>query len=644
VVQIFPAGHREKWRGYSLRYRAEIDGLRAVAIISVILFHAGFEFFSGGFVGVDIFFVISGYLITTIILAELDAGKFSIVNFYERRARRILPALYLVLAVCMPFAWLLLLPSDMTSFSKSLLTISAFISNIFFWSERGYFGTATELKPLIHTWSLAIEEQYYLIFPILLIVLANRRRVFLIITLTVAGVVSLGLSAWLTKVHADSAFYLLPTRFWELLIGSFVAIQGFYFKINSNDKPPYHQSLEIFGFILIIYSVLFFDNETSFPGYAALVPTVGAALIIHNATSNSLVGSVLSNKILVGIGLISYSAYLWHQPIFAFTRHHSSSNPSQLTFLVLAVFTLAIAFFSWKYIEQPFRNKEIWSRKHIFLFSFSGLVLFAAAGIIGWKTDGFMLRYSKEDHALLRSFIGGDVYNDARFDSLKLTDFDKDSVKKRVVVIGDSFGKDLVNAIAESRLSQYVQLSTHQINGECGNLYLNEDFSVRIKEVHLPRCQVLGWYQNDRLQKLIEQSDAIWLGSAWQPWVAELLPQSIKNIEENFKKPVLIFGRKSFGEISPKLILQLPAAQRYSHVEKMDAEHIIVNERMREILPAEQFVDISMLLCGDETFCRIFTDSGGLISFDGTHLTQDGAKYLGEALYRQPFVRLFLEK
>ncbi len=509
--------------------------------ISVILFHAGFEFFSGGFVGVDVFFVISGYLITTIILAELDAGKFSIVNFYERRARRILPALYVVLAACMPFAWLLLLPSDMTSFSKSLLTISAFISNIFFWSERGYFGTATELKPLVHTWSLAIEEQYYLIFPILLIVLANRRRVFLIITLTVAGVVSLGLSAWLTKVHADSAFYLLPTRFWELLIGSFVAIQGFYFKINSNDKPPYNQSLEIFGFILIIYSVLFFDNETSFPGYAALVPTVGAALIIHNATSNSLVGSILSNKILVGIGLISYSAYLWHQPIFAFTRHQASSNPSQLTFLVLAVFTLAIAFFSWKYIEQPFRNKEIWSRKHIFLFSFAGLALFAAAGIIGWKTDGLMFRYSKEDRALLRSFIGADAYNDARFDSLKLTDFDKDSVKKRVVVIGDSYGKDLVNAIAESRLSQYVQLSTHQINGECGNLYLNEDFSVRIEEVHLPRCKVLGWYQNDRLQRLIEQSDAIWLGSAWQLWVAELLPQSIKNIEENIQKTRIDF-------------------------------------------------------------------------------------------------------
>lgn len=221
-----------------MRYRAEIDGLRAVAVISVILFHAGFEFFSGGFVGVDIFFVISGYLITTIILAELDAGKFSIVNFYERRARRILPALYLVLAACMPFAWLLLLPSDMMSFSKSLLTISAFISNIFFWSERGYFGTATELKPLIHTWSLAIEEQYYPIFPILLIVLANKRRVFLIVTLTVAGVVSLGLSAWLTKVHADSAFYLLPTRLWELLIGSFVAIQGFYFSNNSNWLLP----------------------------------------------------------------------------------------------------------------------------------------------------------------------------------------------------------------------------------------------------------------------------------------------------------------------------------------------------------------------------------------------------------------------
>jgi peptidoglycan/LPS O-acetylase OafA/YrhL len=213
-------------------YRREIDGLRALAVLPVILFHAGFDSFSGGFVGVDVFFVISGYLITTIILAELEQGKFSIVNFYERRARRILPALFLVMLVCLPFAWLWLLPIDMKDFSRSLIAVSVFVSNILFWRESGYFDTATELKPLLHTWSLAVEEQFYVVFPLLLILLWRLGRRWILVTLGLAFFASLALSEWATYANRSAAFYLLPTRGWELLLGAFAA----FYLSKSNHK------------------------------------------------------------------------------------------------------------------------------------------------------------------------------------------------------------------------------------------------------------------------------------------------------------------------------------------------------------------------------------------------------------------------
>ena len=193
-----------------MQYRREIDGLRAIAVLPVILFHAGFETFGGGFVGVDVFFVISGYLITTIILGELEQGKFSIVNFYERRARRILPALFLVMLVCIPFAWLWLLPSDMKDFAQSLVAVSVFASNILFWRESGYFDTAAELKPLLHTWSLAVEEQFYVLFPLLLMLFWKLGKRWILVTLGLAFIASLALAQWAAYAKPAAAFYLLP--------------------------------------------------------------------------------------------------------------------------------------------------------------------------------------------------------------------------------------------------------------------------------------------------------------------------------------------------------------------------------------------------------------------------------------------------
>ena len=298
-------------------YRREIDGLRALAILPILLFHAGFKTFSGGFVGVDVFFVISGYLITTIIVRERQENSFSRLAFYERRARRILPALFLMMAVCMLSAWVCLLPNDMLHFSKSVKAVALFFSNHLFYKESGYFDTASELKPLLHTWSLAIEEQYYLLFPPLTLAVWRLGKRWILGVLAMIAFLSFSLAVWGSYYKPAAAFFLLPARAWEFLLGGFLAFYILEFK-NVNVSTTIKQMVSSLGLLLILYSVFSFEKNTPFPGIYALAPTIGAALIIVFAAPNTFVGAILSSSLFVGIGLISYSTYLWHQPLFVF--------------------------------------------------------------------------------------------------------------------------------------------------------------------------------------------------------------------------------------------------------------------------------------------------------------------------------------
>jgi peptidoglycan/LPS O-acetylase OafA/YrhL len=372
-----------------MKYRAEIDGLRALAVVPVILFHAGFELFSGGFVGVDVFFVISGYLITTILIEDIENQRFSLVNFYERRARRILPALFFVMFVCIPFAWMWMLPSQMKDFSQSLVAVSLFASNILFWRESGYFDAAAEEKPLLHTWSLAVEEQYYVLFPIFLFLAwrYGKNRVFWMIV--VMASISLLLSEWGWRNKATANFYLAPTRAWELFAGS---IAAFIVQKNGVQKNNF---LALLGLAAIIFSIFAYDESTPFPSVYALVPVLGVVLLVLYADKETLVAKLLSTKIFVGIGLISYSAYLWHQPLFAFARIRMIEHPSLLLMLALSFLSILLAYLTWSYIEKPFRNKKKASRFNILAFSLSGLVLFSMLGLYGHIKNGLYERYPK---------------------------------------------------------------------------------------------------------------------------------------------------------------------------------------------------------------------------------------------------------
>jgi len=385
-----------------MRYRTEIDGLRAVAVIPVIFYHAGFSLFGGGFVGVDVFFVISGYLITTIILDDLERGTFSILNFYERRARRILPALFFVLGASTCLAWFFYSNDDLLSFSRSLAGVTVFSSNLVFWKESGYFDTVGELKPLLHTWSLAVEEQYYLIFPVCLILAWRLGRRWILILMLLLGVVSLGLAQWAAAAHPTAAFYLLPTRGWEILIGAGVAMYLSRRELGTPDRTLSEVSVWT-GSLLLAFSIFAFNKRTPFPSLYTLAPTLGTALIILFATQNTTIGRLLGNKLFVGVGLVSYSAYLWHQPLFAFIRYRSLNEPTASLLIALAGVSVAFAYLSWRHVEKPFRNKQTCSRKQIFLFGAIGAVVFLSAGLLGYVK---VSNAEKKAHLSVSSYSG----------------------------------------------------------------------------------------------------------------------------------------------------------------------------------------------------------------------------------------------
>lgn len=446
-----------------MNYRKEIDGLRALAVMPVILFHAGFDTFRGGFIGVDVFFVISGYLITSIILAEKNAGTFSLLNFYERRARRILPALFFVLAVSILFAWFWLLPDELKQFSQSLIAVAIFASNILFWQESGYFDLGVELRPLLHTWSLAVEEQYYVLFPLFIILAWKLGKRWIALLLFVGALTSLGAAQWGAYNKPAATFFLLPTRVWELAIGALLSIytsQRQQIQISNEIR----QFGSILGLLLILYAVFVFSSNTPYPSLYGLVPTIGTALIILCATPLTLVGRVLASKLIVAIGLISYSAYLWHQPLFAFARQRSLTEPSKLTFLWLSIAALALAYFSWRFIERPFRQPGVITREKVFVFSVVGSLLFVVIGAIGIRFDGFSARFTPQERAVLRSaqlenvrkemmiFQRGVCFADLQQNYMTLIEnqcVSNLSEKPRAIVFGDSHAAHLYSGVKD---------------------------------------------------------------------------------------------------------------------------------------------------------------------------------------------------
>ena len=616
-----------------MKYRPEIDGLRALAVLPVILFHAGFSIFSGGFVGVDIFFVISGYLISSIIIRELDEDRFSIVNFYERRARRILPALFFVIFLCLPVTWFWLAPADFASFGKSLFGVSIFSSNIMFWKESGYFTQAAELKPLLHTWSLAVEEQYYVFFPIFLMLFWRFKMNLVLILLVIGFFASIFFSHWASLVAPSFNFYLLPSRAWELLLGVFSAIYLRY--SGSPQNSIISQGLSLLGLVFILTSIFVFDDHTRFPSFYALLPTLGAVLLIIWAVPGTATNHLLSIKFFAGVGLISYSAYLWHQPLLAFARHRLDAPPTALM-LCLSIASLLIAYISWRWVEGPFRDKNFFSRQQIFT---SSLIASFFVGIIGlgiWGSKGAVFRFSAEDQKILTNFQSPGKYTSKRHNSLILAEFHPLSEIK-ILIIGDSFAQDLTNAVFESQSDKVnlnkLSVSTYYISGKCGVLFIPPE-SLPIEDLKDENnCRKSpNFHSSSILLERIEEADRIWVASAWKDTQFPFMRESIENIK-SFNSNVVIFGSKNFGTIKESQFMFEGGLSAWEMSRPMRQTHISLNEKLAKEIPNHTtFVNVSQRICKSSSHCRN-SDGVDVFSYDGGHLTPYGANYVGGVLF-----------
>ena len=379
----------------TVSHRNDVDGLRAVAVLGVLIYHFNFGFLSGGFTGVDVFFVISGFVISNSIVSDIDSGKFSVVNFYFKRFRRIIPAYIAVVLLATIAATIILLPDDLLDYAKSEISAGLYYSNFYFWKTSGYFQAAAHTKPLLHTWSLAVEEQFYIFAPLLIWGIHryfHRRWIAVLLPIAVLSFIS-GVAAIYTAPTAG--FFLLPTRAWELLTGSLVALAGWRLPENR----LYREGAALVGAALILFGMVHLIESDPFPGWNALLPCVGTALIILAGKNLATPGYTPSiNRLLatspfVWIGLISYSLYLVHWPIVSFMRYLSLREPTIGEGLLMLAASVALAWLSWRFVERPFRVVNVRRRAMVFAGAAMAAAISFMIGEIGILNNGFPERF-----------------------------------------------------------------------------------------------------------------------------------------------------------------------------------------------------------------------------------------------------------
>ena len=630
-----------------MQYRAEIDGLRALAVLPVILFHAGFEWFSGGFIGVDIFFVISGYLITTILIEDIENQRFSLVNFYERRARRILPALFFVMFVCILFAWMWMLPTEMKDFSQSLIAVSLFASNVLFWRTSGYFAAVAEEKPLLHTWSLAVEEQYYVLFPIFLILAwrFGKNRVFWFIVVMAA--ISLLLSEWGWRNTPTANFYLAPTRAWELFAGSIAAF------IVQKKGVQRSNLLALLGLAAIIFSIFVYDETTPFPSVYALVPVLGVVLLIMFADKETIAAKFLSTKGFVGIGLISYSAYLWHQPLFAFARLRQIDN--YVVFLALILATFLLAYISWRCIELPLKNKNIFKRRHIFMGTAIGFMLFMLIGYSGHITNGFKGRLTQDQNEFL-AYFENELPNQNYFnrtgipekywDACNFYDIEADRVGNPTKVPVEI--DEICTENAKTQDVLFVWGDSHAQQYSYGiKKVLGDRFAVRqvassgcnprlvVETSSYDYCQKSNF---EALRFVYESKPAVVLLAQNSNHDVDSFVNLIDKLKEVGVSKVLLMGPSPHWEIDlPEILIRDVDNIPERLLRYQDKKILSINEELRKHFShyeGVEFVNVIEILCDVQGCLVHFGDDvkSNITSWDYAHLTPIASEFVAEKL------------
>jgi len=617
----------------SKEYRPELNGLRALAVMLVLLYHLDFEWMKGGFLGVDIFLVISGYFISRNIIYELQQGKFTFYGFYTKRLRRLFPALIFTLILVLVAGYYLLTPSNLERLGKSTIYSSLSFSNFFFWSESGYFDLGANLKPLLHMWSLSLEEQFYLFWPLLLFLLYRyfKRHILLFILLFIIG--SIFLSEWYFSTDQSAVFFLIPFRMFEFLLGaSCIWLERVYIK-RSNFLQ---EILFLVGLLLIIFSAFYFSNETKMPGLLSLIPCLGAVLIIYGGRANKL-SWILKNKTVELIGKSSYSIYLIHWPLVVYYSYWTLSSFNLATQIILGLISILLGVLMWYFIENTFRYAKnidtkldrVWVAIPVSLL----LINLLSANVL--RSNGFPDRFPGELY-MSKEEILENRKSYWKESNSKSTILKGETGKGKIIMFGNSQAIDLIYALRNNGFE--AKIISLQTAGKCFN------FSQPIKEIDADLCAKKK--EANLNNNNWENADAIYLHDHWPQLDLIGLRKILKNIRELSNAPVFVFGPKLIYDhhipeiartshsLNPKVINNY--AKKYSKIELKTDINDKLKDEFRDPFYTENniiYIDILSLQGGDnlDEF-EIVSKDLKFLYFDRGHFTEQGSKELGEKI------------
>ena len=593
-----------------MNYRRDIDGLRAIAILPVIFFHAGFNNFDYGYLGVDIFFVISGFLITSFIVNDLKLEKFKVLNFFDRRARRILPGLVFIMIASIPLALVYMQPDDLENFGQSLFATSLFSNNILLYLTSGYWDIASEFKPLLHTWSLSVEEQYYVVFPFLMILIWKLKSFWLMFLLFLfLSIISFFYyyfgSFGNESIESRASFLLLFGRAWQILLGAIGALISLKVitKIDTV-KKFYKEFICLLGISLILlsmfHSLIFELNQI----YLPVLASIGTLLLLVFSNQNLIATALLRSKLFVWIGLISYSLYLWHQPIFAFARIRSFDEPSFVSMILLILFLIPLATLSFK-LERFFKNPKNVNNRIFYSSLTVSLIIICSAGLTFHFSNGFYKNYNEltAPYLVEDKFYDNDGYI---VDAFKFQDLEFSGNKKNLIIYGDSFARDFINM------------------GRSNDYFKNYEFTIRPYN-----CFNKQNYTDEEKFNLIKEGDLIIISYRILPSEASkrCFKNKISYLEKN-KIDFLVIGTKDFG-----YNINRPLKDKiYDFKAKPSEEILEFNDFLKNNVPNEKFIDLLNLISSEDGV-PLFTDDNKLMSIDRAHLTYFGAKEVGKIIF-----------
>lgn len=636
-----------------MKYRPEIDGLRAIAVVPVVLFHAGVPGFSGGYLGVDVFFVISGFLITSIVAKQARENRFSVKTFYERRARRLMPALFAMLAAVVAGGWMYAPPRYLREVGESLIAVVLYVSNIVFWRRSDYFATDAELNPLLHTWSLSVEEQFYVLFPTCLVLAIRYRPTLARWFIVAAMLLSFGVGEWASHASHQAAFFLLPARAWELLVGSSLAL---FPEVRERGRSGLAaEALPAVGLALVLGTIALYDTTVPAPGLWTTLPVLGTALLLGWAGPHNVIGKLLSLGPMVHVGLISYSLYLWHQPLISLARHASIWHLGPLPMAVLIGLSFVAGELSWRFVENPFRHNGRFSTRQVFGGTLTGSALFGAIGVGLVVTQGLPNRY---EPAVLEALDIAQFKSDRRCLRTQRTPPNKPpcelgapDVDPSLWLIGDSHSNALAFGLSESLAERGLAAQQYSY-GSCAPVFgLDEAVDEMRDGCGAHNERVLAMAESTTAPTLVlvarwgllfhgkvrteHCQEAEYRGGRSDAEIALLVDEVVQSIERwhaTGKKIVLLAPTPEFGCNVPSTLAKLRARdgvadfrlERAVHDERSAPLQAVIERLPDDIV----VIDPADVLC-DATSCFAEADHQILYK-DDDHLSLDGSRRVAD--------------